>query len=50
MVKVVGVGSYKPVVERLLKTSCYYFLCCKERLETVEITLYSCFLKELFHL
>lgn len=45
MVKVVGVGSYKPVVGRLLKTSCSYFLCWEERLGTVEITLYSCFLK-----
>lgn len=44
MVKVVGVG-YKPVVGRLLKTSCSYFLCWEERLGTVEITFFSCFLK-----
>lgn len=37
-VKVVGIGSYRLVVETLLKTSCSYFLCCEARLETVEMT------------
>lgn len=44
--KVVGVGSYKPVVKRLLKSSCSYVLSCKERLDTVDINLYSFFIRE----
>lgn len=34
---VVGVGSYKTVVEKILKNSCSYVLCCNERLGTVDI-------------
>lgn len=41
VVKVAGVGPCKSV-ERLLRSSCSYFLCCEERLEAVAIRLASC--------
>lgn len=39
MVKVVGVGSYKPAVEKLLQNSYSDVLSCNEILEIVDINL-----------